>query len=400
MANTIDDILNGGEATTGRPKTATVAIDSSLEGGTTPPLTKATTGPGNGPGPEANTTGTPGANGTTGGTTGTPGGATTGGGTTPGATTQPGSGRTMSYTEMYKELNPYKPPTEEELKKERKKQKREQIFAAINDGIASLSNLFFTTRGAPNMYEYKDKKTQSQQVQDRWEKLRKEREANLKEYNEGLLRAQKYDDDAADKERKWQRQLGIDKIAAEEKAKKQEREDKKAQAIIESQNAAKEGKLAQAQLLRAKAEAIEAGRDLEAQKLQAQIDELKSRTEKNKKQGEAAVMNAGANQTRAAKSGGSGGGRSGSGSGGSYLWYDADGNAHYEKTAEEAKRRSLGAGTWVDHESTTTTQKRGLTGTVTTRTTRANGGHSQKPAPKKQAAKPTTQKKKTGVNWK
>lgn len=360
MANTIDDILNGGEATTGRPKTATVAIDSSLEGGTTPPLTKATSGPGNGPGPEANTAGTPGANGTTGGTTGTPGG-----GTTPGATTQPGSGRTMSYTEMYKELNPYKPPTEEELKKERKKQKREQIFAAINDGIASLSNLFFTTRGAPNMYNYKEK-TQSQQVQDRWEKLRKEREANLKEYNDGLLRARKYDDDAADKERKWQRQLGIDKIAAEEKAKKQEREDAKAQAIIESQNAAKEGKLAQAQLLRAKAEAIEAGRDLEAQKLQAQIDELKSRTEKNKKQGDAAVMNAGANQTRAAKSGGSGGGNVQRG----YPYQKEPGGPIYYASSEgAAKELARYYGTDIDGETTSTSDRKSPTTGMTTRTT-------------------------------
>ena len=48
----------------------------------------------------------------------------------------------VSYEEMFRLLNPYKPPTQEELEKERKKQRREQIFAAIGDGISALSNLF------------------------------------------------------------------------------------------------------------------------------------------------------------------------------------------------------------------------------------------------------------------
>ena len=56
------------------------------------------------------------------------------------------NGGGLSYAELYKKLNPYKQPTDEELAKERKKQKRDQIFAAIGDGISALSNLFFTTQ--------------------------------------------------------------------------------------------------------------------------------------------------------------------------------------------------------------------------------------------------------------
>lgn len=76
--------------------------------------------------------------------------------TPPPPTKQEGSdGGALSYAELFKKLNPYTPPTDEELAKEKKKQKRDQIFAAIGDGISALSNLYFTTQGAPNMYSGK-----------------------------------------------------------------------------------------------------------------------------------------------------------------------------------------------------------------------------------------------------
>ena len=108
-----------------------------------------------------------------------------------------------------KKLNPYKPPTDEELAKEKKKQKREQIFAAIGDGISALSNLFFTTQYAPNMYTGKN--TMSERTKVRYDKLMKEREGKEKEYYEGLMRARIADEERDDRERKWQRQLGLDK---------------------------------------------------------------------------------------------------------------------------------------------------------------------------------------------
>ena len=54
--------------------------------------------------------------------------------TPPPPTKQEGSdGGALSYAELFKKLNPYTPPTDEELAKEKKKQKRDQIFAAIGD---------------------------------------------------------------------------------------------------------------------------------------------------------------------------------------------------------------------------------------------------------------------------
>lgn len=121
--------------------------------------------------------------------------------------------RRLTYVEMFRQLNPYKPPTQEELEKERKKQRREQIFAAIGDGISALSNLYFTTQYAPNMYSGRN--TASQRVKDRWDKLAADRNANMTAYINGLMRARQADDAYNDNERAWQRQLGLDKIKQE-----------------------------------------------------------------------------------------------------------------------------------------------------------------------------------------
>lgn len=119
----------------------------------------------------------------------------------------------MSYEDMFRKLSPYQPPTKEELEKERKKQKRERVFAAINDGISALSNLYFTTRYAPNMY--KPAETQSEKTRKRWDKLTAERNANMTAYINGLMRARQTDDDYNGNERAWARLIGLDKAEAE-----------------------------------------------------------------------------------------------------------------------------------------------------------------------------------------
>lgn len=123
-------------------------------------------------------------------------------------TTQPNEGGGMSYAEMFKKLNPYTPPTEEELAKEKKKQKRDQIFAAIGDGIMAMSNLFFTTQGAPNMYTGRN--TMSERTQVRYDKLMKERNGNNEAYYNGMMRAMQADERKTDADRAWKRTLGFD----------------------------------------------------------------------------------------------------------------------------------------------------------------------------------------------
>lgn len=115
------------------------------------------------------------------------------------------------YEELFKKLNPYTPLTEEEKAKEQKKRRRDEIISAIGDGVAALSNLYFTTQGAPNMYTGKN--TMSEATKVRYDKLLKEREANETAYMQGMLRAKQADDEASRAERSWQRQLALDQEA-------------------------------------------------------------------------------------------------------------------------------------------------------------------------------------------
>ena len=113
------------------------------------------------------------------------------------------------YEALFRQLNPYTPPTAEELEKEKKKQRRNEIFAAIGDGVMALSNLFFTTQGAPNMYTGKN--TMSERIKIRYDKLMKDRDEKNTAYFNGLIRAKQADAEEAHRERSWQRQLGLDK---------------------------------------------------------------------------------------------------------------------------------------------------------------------------------------------
>lgn len=129
----------------------------------------------------------------------------------------------LSYVQLFQHLTPYRPPTQEELEKEKKKQKREAIFAAIGDGIAALSNLFFTTKGAPNSYN--PQYSLSDAYRKRYDKLKAEREANNKEYFEGYIRALQADDANEWKTLSWNRQTARDKLEDERYNAKTRRED-------------------------------------------------------------------------------------------------------------------------------------------------------------------------------
>ena len=134
----------------------------------------------------------------------------------------------VSMEEIFKATHPQ--PTPEELEAERKKEKREKLFSAISDGISSMASLYFTTKYAPNMFN--PNRGASKRTNERWEKLAAQRNANMRAYLDGLMKAKAYDDNLNDNERKWQRQLTIDaeerkRKDAEEKLRQAEEERKK-----------------------------------------------------------------------------------------------------------------------------------------------------------------------------
>lgn len=131
----------------------------------------------------------------------------------------------LSYVDIFQRTSPYKPPTPEELEKQRKKQKRDAIFAAIGDGISALSNLYFTTKGAPNAYD--PTKSLSATYRRRYDRLQAEHDAKNKEYTNGYMRAMQADDATEKTERSWRRQLERDKVADNRYNSEQERNDKR-----------------------------------------------------------------------------------------------------------------------------------------------------------------------------
>lgn len=130
---------------------------------------------------------------------------------------KPAQDGSFSYEDLYNKLNPYRPPTPEEVEKEKKKYKREQIINAIGDGVYALSNLFFTTQYAPNMYKKDSNLTEK--AQSRYDKMIKERKDNDLAYYNGIMRAKQADERKSEAERAWERQLGLD---AERKKQREE----------------------------------------------------------------------------------------------------------------------------------------------------------------------------------
>ncbi len=112
--------------------------------------------------------------------------------------------QSLSFVDMLNKLSPYTPPTEEELEKERKKEKREKIFSALGDGISALSNLYFTTQGAPNMHSGK---SMSAAATARWDKLKSDRKANELAYFKLNMQAQQADDAKSNANRSWKHML-------------------------------------------------------------------------------------------------------------------------------------------------------------------------------------------------
>lgn len=272
---------------------------------------------------------------------------------TPTLTQQDSGGRkrSMTYVEMLDKMSPYKPPTEEELAKERKKQKRDSILAAIGDGLSAFHWAHSTAAGTKSMVDPRVSLTG--RVRDRYDRIKKEREEQKAAYNSAYMKAVQMDEAYDDNDRKWQRQLGLDKMSAEKTAKEQERKDALAEAQRGKYEAATNKDEAMTAYWQAKTNAINEGLPL---------DLAVKKAEAAKKRAEAAR-------------GGSGGNRAP----GEHPWYDADGNLHYAHSYEAARQNAQLNGTWeVGTQTSTSVKQKGRQKTTTT-TTKSSKGRTKKP---------------------
>lgn len=188
--------------------------------------------------------------------------------TTPGVTPQEKAPAT--YEEMFKAMNPFKPKTAEEIEAERKKERRDKTFAAIGDGISALSNLLFTTQGAPNSYD--PKQSMSGKTEARWDKLHAEYDKNRDAYVNGMLRARQMDENAANQKITMQ-------LRQEAEQRKKEAQDKKNQytdAQIDVMIKRGDTEALKAEYQRLKNDLLSETEPLQIEKLQKQIQKIEN----------------------------------------------------------------------------------------------------------------------------
>lgn len=132
---------------------------------------------------------------------------------------------TMGYDQQIAALqeaaNRVKPETDEERKKRERREKSAKIVSAVSDGLQALSNLFFTTRGAPNMYDHKEA-SQLTPLQEKLEKLKAERQANADKYLQYSLKIGDAQNERAKTLREMEAQQERAKLAREKAQREQE----------------------------------------------------------------------------------------------------------------------------------------------------------------------------------
>lgn len=119
----------------------------------------------------------------------------------------------FSYAEMFSMLNPRAEMTPEEQEKEKKRDRSRRIISAIGDGISALSNLYFTTQGAPNAYTGQN--TLSAAYQRRHDTLNARRNAERDKWMTGYLNALQMDDNMGWRDKMQAYREGRDKLGDE-----------------------------------------------------------------------------------------------------------------------------------------------------------------------------------------
>ncbi len=257
--------------------------------------------------------------------------------------------------------NKSKPETEEERKKRERKEKSKKIIAAVGDGLMALSNLYFTTRGAPNMYDHK---TMSQQtpLQAQLDKLKAEREANADKYLQYSLKIGDLQNDRAKTLREMEAEQERRKLARE-KAQREQEEHGWLAALQPDKQREQAGKATKAEeeAVTAKAEADNAP------------DLYKAKVDTEKARGEAQRASASASRASATDHYASARAHDRSNNNEFSAW-DENGREHKFRTAEAATAFAKQHGTFeeTDETSTRTTDSE-TNGHSSTKTTKKGG---------------------------
>lgn len=277
-----------------------------------------------------------------------------------------GTDRQIKTIQDWMDSEEHRPETPEERKKRERREKSKKIIAAVSDGISALSNLFFTTQYAPNMYNH-EKGSMMKPVNDRIEKLKAEREKNADKYLQFSLKLGDLENERAKTLRELEAQQERQKLAREKAQREAEQHGWLALLQPDKQREQK-GKAD-----RAEQEAITAQAEAEAA---PELQQAKLATERARK----GSLDASAANSRASAA------AHGRSNQNEFSAWDEHGNEHKFRTKEAADAYAKQHGTYQEEDETETTN------TETRRTPESKpqqrsttktkkGGHAAKPSP-------------------
>ena len=283
---------------------------------------------------------------------------------------------TMGYDQQIAALqeaaNRVKPETEEERKKRERREKSAKIVSAVSDGLQALSNLFFTTRGAPNMYDHKEA-SQLTPLQEKLEKLKAERQANADKYLQYSLKIGDAQNERAKTLREMEAQQERAKLARE-KAQREQEEHGWLAALQPDKQREQAGKATKAEqeAVTAKAEADNAP------------DLYKAKVDTEKARGEAQRASAASSRAAATDHYASARAHDRSNNDEFSAW-DENGREHKFRTKEAAEAYARQHGTFQETDETTNSESEKFVGGTSTGKTKSSstkkGGYPKRVTP-------------------
>ena len=277
-----------------------------------------------------------------------------------------GTDRQIKTIQDWMDAEENRPETPEQRKKRERREKSKRIIAAVSDGISALSNLFFTTQYAPNMYNH-EKGSMTTAEGKRLDQLKAEREKKRDQYLNFSLKLGDLENQRAATLRELEAQQERQKLARE-KAQREAEAHGWLAALQPDKRREQKGKAD-----RAEQEAIIAQAEAEAA---PELQQAKLATERARK----GSLDASAANSRASAA------AHGRSNQNEFSAWDEHGNEHKFRTREAAEAYAKQHGTWKEEDETETTttetrrtpeskpQKR-----TSTKTTK--GGHAGKPSP-------------------
>ncbi len=274
-----------------------------------------------------------------------------------------GTDRQIKTIKDWMDAEENRPETPEQRKKRERREKSKRIIAAVSDGISALSNLFFTTQYAPNMYNH-EKGSMTTAVGKRLDQLKAERENKRDQYLNFSLKLGDLENQRAATLRELEAQQERQKLARE-KAQREAEAHGWLAALQPDKQREQKGKAD-----RAEQEAIVAQAEAEAA---PEMQRAKLATERARRGSyDASAANSRASAAAHNRSNVS-----------EFSAWDEHGHEHKFRTKDAAEAYAKQHGTWQEVDETETTDTSRTVGSRTSKSTSTKtkkGGHAGKPS--------------------